>query len=151
MGFRWWASEDFGLDLGLGFNVLGSGGTTSNRIAAEAGILGALAHRENLTVFLRLGAGLENGQHGLNTLDINSIDPNAGGSNADFLLNVNLIAGAEYRLTGIGLPNVAFTGGMGAGVQIAKPDGGDIEYALGTANYTGGLIEGLVLGMHFYL
>lgn len=152
LGFRWWATEGFGLDLGLGFNILGGGGgSTSNRIAAEVGLLPALAQRNNLTFFLRVGAGLELGQHGISTLDTSSISPTAGGSNADLTINVNMIAGAEYLLTGIGLPNVAFTGGIGAGVQITKPDGADIQYAIGTASYTGGLMEAVVLGVHFYL
>lgn len=143
IGIRRWASESWGYDLGLGFSLeTETQPETAWSGNIEAGVLYSLAQLENIIVFIRGGVGVGLEDNGELNRDV------------DFLVNLNAVLGGEFFLTALGFPNLSFTGGIGAQLNIVKPDGGDTSVQIGTVSHGVDIVAstGLtgVLGFHIY-
>lgn len=138
VGIRMWNDDSSGFDVGIGLGF-GTDPDTSWAFSVEGGYLIGLHTWEHVRMFGRVGVGL-----GLN-------DPGPGGVN--FNGNVNGLLGAEFFMAALGFPMLSFSGGIGAQIGFAKPDGGDFGVTFGTVAADPNIVTsiGAQVGFHIYM
>lgn len=144
IGVRYWYAEGRGIDAGIGLNIRKPAGPdvpgapepeTQTTIGFEFGYLHSIAGSRNLNLFMRPGIGILNQDTGASVLAI----------------NVNGSLCGEMFLTGLGLPHVSLTAGMGVAIQIVDADGQTTEWGFSTAHTGTSIVSSSALvGAHFY-
>jgi len=139
LGIRYWFAEGRGVDAGLGLNISKSpvpNSDTDTTIGFEGGYLHSIAQSQNLNLFLRPGLGV--------------LQQSVSGGST-FSLNVNFSLCGEMFLTGLGLPHVSLTAGLGAAIAILAPDGQDTGFGFSFYHSGASIVSSSALvGVHFY-
>ena len=143
LGVRYWFKEGQGFDAGIGLNINkapapsgGPGADTDTTIGFEGGYLHSVAQSQNLNLFIRPGLGV--------------LEQSVGGA-SNFSLNVNFSLCGEMFLTGLGLPHVSLTAGLGAAIALLAPEGNDTGFGFSFANTGASIVSSSALiGAHLY-
>lgn len=135
VGLRMWVTDQIGFDVGVGFAFESE--SESWDFGGEAGLLYALSKWDNAIIFARGGLGVRAENAGET--------PDGEDSDTDVFVNINGMLGGELFMTGLGLPSLSFTGGLGLNLDI-----GD-EFSIATQSNGLSIVNANALvGFHLY-
>lgn len=158
LGIRMWFSSQFGFDANLGLVLNGEepdiestdpdDTTTTMDFAIDGGFLIALWKTDNSILWIRPGLNFDRRYaDGFN-------DSGEPVYSSNDTLGLTALAGFEFFLTKLGLPNLSLQGGVGVSFNYVIPaqQGGaeESDWSLGSLATDVSIVETAQLGFHYY-